>query len=86
MLQINAYKSNCKIEAVSDPKPDSLELSIGAQEMKLAKEMVLKSPDVRADKINGLKKQIQAGMYQVSSEEIASKMVERSLVDELARR
>lgn len=81
-----AYKNNCKVETVSTPKADSLQLSNRAQEMKMAKEMVLKSPDLRADKVNELKKQIQAGKYQVSSEEIASKMVDRSLVDELARR
>lgn len=85
-LQSSFVNKNRNLESIAVSKMDTLELSGRAQEMKLAKEMVLKSPEVRADKILELKKLIQEGNYQVSGNEIASKMINRSLVDELARR
>lgn len=65
---------------------DSLELSGRAREMGSVKEKVLKSSEARADKINELKFQVQTGKYQVPAAEIATKMINRSLADELARR
>lgn len=85
-LQLNSYKKNTPVTSVSGLKADSLELSNRAKEMQLAKEITLKSPDVRADKISELKKQIKEGKYQVSAADIADKMIDRSLVDVLARR
>ncbi len=70
----------------STNKADSLVLSDRAQGLQFATEQVLKSPEVRAEKITELKKQIQDGTYQVSSSDIAQKMVGRSLVDEIAGR
>lgn len=67
-------------------KNDSLVLSGQAQELNFAKEQALKSPEVRADKILELKTQIEEGNYQVSGNEIAAKMIGRSLVDELTGR
>ncbi len=67
-------------------KADSLVLSDRAQGLQFATEQVLKSPEVRAEKITELKNRIQDGTYQVSSSDIAQKMVGRSLVDEIAGR
>ncbi|HYH03244.1 MAG TPA: flagellar biosynthesis anti-sigma factor FlgM [Bacillota bacterium] len=67
-------------------KTDIFELSNYAQELKTATDLVLKSTEVRADKIDELKKQIKNGTYQISGTDIAAKMIDRSLVDELARR
>ncbi|MGE5605493.1 MAG: flagellar biosynthesis anti-sigma factor FlgM [Bacteroidota bacterium] len=67
-------------------KTDSLVLSDRAQGLQFAKEQVLKSPEVRAEKITELKKRIEDGSYQVSGADIAHKMIGRSLVDELAGR
>ncbi|HBE79156.1 MAG TPA: flagellar biosynthesis anti-sigma factor FlgM [Firmicutes bacterium] len=67
-------------------KADSLVLSDRAQGLQFTTEQVLKSPEVRAEKVTELKKQIQDGTYQVPASDIASKMVGRSLVDEIAGR
>jgi flagellar biosynthesis anti-sigma factor FlgM len=69
-----------------ETKVDKLELSSRAQELKKTNDFVLKSPDIRADKINELKKLINAGAYHRSGAEIAEKMVDRSLADEFAGR
>ena len=67
-------------------KTDSLALSSFDRDLRIAREQVLKSPEVRADKIVELKKQIQEGNYQVPAEHIVAKMIGRCLVDELAGR
>jgi negative regulator of flagellin synthesis FlgM len=79
-------KANAVDNSASVSKPDSLVLSERAQGLQFATEQVLKSPEVRAERITELKKQIQDGTYQVSSSDIAQKMVGRSLVDEIAGR
>lgn len=85
-LQATSYKKSNPVTSVSGLKTDTLELSDRAKEMQLAKEITLKSADIRADKVNELKKQIKEGKYQVSAADIADKMIDRSLVDVLARR
>lgn len=76
-----AYRETAAVE-----KSDSLVLSGRAQELNFAKEQALKSPEVRADKILELKQKIASGNYQVSGNDIAAKMIGRSLVDELTGR
>lgn len=90
ILQLERINSLKKKEPYKETtvvgKNDSLVLSGRAQELNFAKEQVLKSPAVRADKIRELKKQIEEGNYQVSGDEVAAKMIGRSLVDELTGR
>jgi negative regulator of flagellin synthesis FlgM len=90
ILQLNQVSETRKKVDLQDQtavnKADSLVLSSRAQELHFAKEQVLKSPEVRAERINEIKNQIQEGNYQISSSEIALKMISRSLADELAGR
>lgn len=82
--QVSAARKKAMTHETSGTrKTDSLVLSEEAHELNFVKEQVLKSPEVRTDKIGELKKQIQEGSYQVSGDEIASKMIGRSLADEL---
>ncbi len=90
VLHLNQCYNYAK-QPVAQEKPalkrgDVLVLSNRVQELNLIKEQVLKSPDVRADKVNELKQLVQNGAYNVSGSDIAQKMIERSLVDELAGR
>ncbi|NLW47347.1 MAG: flagellar biosynthesis anti-sigma factor FlgM [Firmicutes bacterium] len=85
--RLNSLKKKTALkESAASGKNDSLVLSGQAQVLNFAKEQVLKSPEVRADKILELKKQIELGNYQVSGNDIASKIIGRSLVDELTGR
>lgn len=85
--RINSLKKKTALkETASVGKSDSLVLSGKAQELNFAKEQVLKSPEVRADKILELKERIAQGNYQVSGNDIAAKIIGRSLVDELTGR
>lgn len=90
ILQLNQITGTRKRSDYPDPasvnKSDSLVLSSKAQELQFVKEQVLKSPEIRAERISELKKRIQEGIYQVPSQDIALKMISRSLVDEIAGR
>lgn len=65
---------------VSSPV-DRVELSSDSRMIQKIREAAQAAPDVRAEKVAALKKQVQAGTYRVSSEEIAGKMMKDILVE-----
>lgn len=58
-----------------------LQSSTPSAEMRLAREQIFQTDDIRFGKVGELKKQIREGGYQISSDQIATKMLSRSLVD-----
>ena len=65
--------------AVSKPRKlgkDKIELSPRAEEVRKFVELAKLAPEVRLEKINAIKKQIQAGKYSVPPESVA-----RSIID-----
>lgn len=56
---------------------DKVEISRAGREYQIAKQAVNQADDVRMDKINDIKKRMEAGTYQVSSKDIADKIVNR---------
>lgn len=63
-------------------KPEEkVDLSTRAKEIQQAKVEVSKAPDVREEKVQEIKSQVEQGTYNVSGEQIANKMVGESIVD-----
>lgn len=60
---------------------DKVELSAESKEMQKIYEVLKSTPDVRAEKVSELKKQVQEGSYQVDSGAVAEKMIKDSLLD-----
>jgi len=56
---------------------DKLELSRTGNDYSIAKQAISQIPDVREDKINDIKKRMEAGTYNVSMEDVAEKLVSR---------
>ena len=54
---------------------DRLALSQRAEEMKLARAAMAETPEVRADRVESLKAQIEAGTYQVNSSDVAERIL-----------
>lgn len=48
-----------------------------------AKEVINELPDIRVDRTEIIEKQVRTGTYDIDDEEIAEKMIGRSLVDKL---
>jgi negative regulator of flagellin synthesis FlgM len=65
-------------------KSENVELSNNVKDYSQIKKVLENVPDVREDKVQQLKKQINEGTYNVSGEKIAEKMVSEALLDIIA--
>jgi len=48
-----------------------------------AKDVIKELPDIRQDRTDKIEKQVKTGTYEVTDEEVAEKMIGRSLVDKM---
>lgn len=48
-----------------------------------AKEIIRDLPDIREERLANIQKQVKSGTYEITDEEVAEKMIGRSLVDKL---
>ena len=60
---------------------DKVDLSPEAREMKRIYDILEATPDVRAERVDPLKKAIEANQYQVNSDSLADKMIRDSLLE-----
>ena len=79
----NQQQRDNKAEFEKKDKSDKLSLSTEMKEIQLAKENLATEEPVRQEKVDSLKHAIQSGNYNVSGEEVASKILERVTVDQL---
>ncbi|MCL6471345.1 MAG: flagellar biosynthesis anti-sigma factor FlgM [Firmicutes bacterium] len=77
-----AKTSGNKSEGVK-AKGDSLVITARSEEAKKAKAAYAKLPEVRADLVDELKGKIESGDYEVSSKEVADKIIHRAIVDKM---
>ena len=92
-INIDAYVNNIndkqKAENTSEKaeknvaKTDTVNISDAAKEIQEVRKDLDNIPDVRADKVEQLKNQIENGTYEIKSEEIAEKMLKDSLLNDL---
>ena len=75
---VNSDKQVTNAAAKPEEKVD---LSTKAKEIQQAKVEVAKLPDVREEKVQEIKSQVDKGTYNVSGEKIADKMVNESIID-----
>ena len=83
---VDAYRTadNIKKETKTggaSPQKEKIELSSDVKDFNQIKKVLDNIPEVREDKVQQLKKQINEGTYNVSGEKIAEKMVSESLLD-----
>jgi len=83
---VDAYRTaeNIKKEIKTGgtfPQNEKIELSSDVKAFNQIKKALDDIPDVREDKVQQIKKQINEGTYNVSGEKIAEKMVSESLLD-----
>jgi len=86
---VQQYQRNESIASVVDKqagaaavKPEeTVDLSTMARDIQQAKVEVSQVPDVREEKVQEIKAQVETGTYNVSGEQIANKMVGESIID-----
>ena len=64
-------------------KRDELVLSDRAREIQLAMKAAKASPDIREERVQTIKAQIQSGTYSVPAEDVARMMINRAVADKL---
>ena len=74
---IHLEASNFKNKSISEEK---VELSRKASDLNRIREIVQKTPDIREEKVALLREKIASGNYDVSSQEIAEKMLKEHLL------
>jgi negative regulator of flagellin synthesis FlgM len=70
-------------ETARPSKGDGVELSREAQQVLALKDKVAQAPEVRQQRIEELRRQIEAGTYRPDGREIAAKMLKARVFDEL---
>lgn len=60
---------------------DKVDLSSQAKEMNRIHDVLNATPDVRTEKVEPLKKQVESGQYEVNSDSVANKMLKEFLFD-----
>jgi len=86
-MRIDAYNKLSKIYNTSSVKKtsksgkssfsDKFEISQEGRNYQVAKQIIFQVPDVREDKVREIKKQMDAGTYNVGMDEVADKVVSR---------
>ena len=92
-INIDAYVNNIndkqKAENTSEKaeknvaKTDTVNISDAAKEIQEVRKELDNIPEVRTEKVEQLKNQIENGTYEIKSEEIAEKMLKDSLLNDL---
>jgi negative regulator of flagellin synthesis FlgM len=71
-------------EAARPSRSDAVTLSPEAQQALALKEKIAQAPEVRQQRIEELKKQIQAGTYNPDAREVAARMIKARVFDDMA--
>lgn len=71
-------------EVARTAKSDGVSLSKEAQEVRNLKDKLAQAPDVRQDRIEGLRRSIADGTYRPSSRDIAAKLLNSRVFDDFA--
>jgi len=82
-----APTSTHDVEEAQAPAPqgDQIDISSTSRQVQQLKGAVASIPDVRLDKIDGIKDQVEDGTYHVESEKLAKAVVDEALEDAMRR-
>lgn len=78
----NVYKSKRATKAYGGssiaPAKDDVSFSEIAKDLAIAKKAIDNTPDVRMEKVDDLKAQIEAGQYNISASQVANRLLTQS--------
>lgn len=85
LKQDAAFSPNRKEEVSKLFKEEVYNFTVSqdAKAYSMVKQAIKDLPDIREDRLAKIQKQVKTGTYEVTNEEVAEKMIGRSLVDEL---
>ena len=77
----SAVSSDKQVSNAAVQPEEKVDLSTKAKDIQQAQNALNNLPDVREEKVQEIKVQVEKGTYKVNAEEIADKMVKESIVD-----
>lgn len=87
---INQVQQNSQTTEVDNEKSrtpttgtDSVDLSRNARDLLKAQQTLRDLPDIRQEKIDALKQQIEKGTYGIQADKVAARMMKESLINDL---
>lgn len=83
--QDKVYQANKESGANLKPAvpADEAKISKDAKAFQMAKDLIRDLPEVREDRLANVQRLVNKGTYEISDDEIAEKMIGRTLVDKL---
>lgn len=78
-------KTDAAKQAGAARKGDAIHFSNEAEKAAFVKQVVDKTPDIRAEKVDKIKQLIAAGKYDVSADELAQKLIDIGVADKLLK-
>lgn len=78
---LKRIKDTDKKSTASFASEDKVEISSKALDLKAMSEAAMKTPDVRTEKVEALKVQVESGQYQVSPEKLAERLIEENILE-----
>ena len=62
---------------------DRLELSVRSRQISHLNELIQSTPDIREEKVEQVRKELESGTYNVKAEKIAEKIIGGNILDEI---
>lgn len=81
--QKTADKNKEELKGVQQKGLDKISVSNDAQAYLVARQAIKNVPDLREEKLAELEQRVKSGTYEVKDEDVAEKMLGRTLVDKL---
>lgn len=63
---------------------DRLEFSVSSRELERLRQKVYEAPEIRSERVAEIKRQLEAGTYNIKAEKVAEAMITGGLIDEKA--
>jgi negative regulator of flagellin synthesis FlgM len=82
--ELRAKERTQAVDAAAS-RPDKVNLSRRAEDMKAVQRALDSTPEVREDKVAQLRQQIEEGSYRVDSEELAANIPLSAIIPDLSR-
>jgi negative regulator of flagellin synthesis FlgM len=82
-LDLSQQSEKTKTRDTTSSDSDQIELSVRSLEISHIEDLIRSTPDVREDRVNQVRGQIESGIYNVKAEQIADKIIGGSLLDSM---
>lgn len=80
---VKAANKSQDIKPIPRKSVDQVNVSNNAQAYMVARQAIKNVPDIREERLTEIEQRVKSGTYEVKDEDIAEKMIGRTLVDKL---